>query len=422
MSSELSIEPVKIPQPHFDWGQPTVIQQAALARYIQDKGAMSIYGDEGIYEELESRLADLYKLRYVILTNTGTSALNSAFVGIGIQEGDEVVVPTYTFLATVTPLLRLRAMPVFADADPVSGGIDPKDIERKITRKTKAIALTHMWGVACDMEAVMAIAQAHNLKVVEDCSHAHFTMHKGKMLGTYGDAACLSIGARKTLTSGEGGFMVTNDPEIYMRATLLGHFEVRAKQALRRLKDEGHQEVVDRYTGYETGLGENYRMHPYSAVMANALLKDGELFELIQKRAQSLKYFTEELQNNVTIIEPPVYDEDFYTGAMYGYRGKIRRDLLKCSIEDAVEALRGCNVSIKLQDAPLHQKAIFHGLKAIGIGYGDELCFEGDFAGAAHYMDGRVTLPTFSRGLAEDRELIDEYIRVFKAFEAAYKR
>lgn len=158
---------------------------------------MSIYGDTGIYERLESWLADYYKQKYVILTNTGTSSLNSGYVGLGIARGDEVIVPTYTFLATVTPLLRLGAIPVFADADPVTGGISPKDIEEKITPKTKAIAVTHMWGVACDMESIMYIAQKNNLRVLEDCSHAHFTKYNQKLLGTFGDVACFSIGAKK---------------------------------------------------------------------------------------------------------------------------------------------------------------------------------------------------------------------------------
>lgn len=421
MTSNTDLPVVTVPAPHFEWGQPTENQRNALKSYIDQGGTMSIYGDDGVYQSLETWLADYYKTQYVILTNTGTSALNSAYVGLGIQEGDEVIVPTYTFLATVTPLLRLRAIPIFADADPETGNIDPNDIEHRITSKTKAIAVTHMWGVPCDMEAIMKIARKHGLKVVEDCSHAHFTKYKGKLLGTYGDVACLSIGAKKTLTSGEGGFMFTNDPEIYLRASLLGHFEVRAKNAIERVQKGGHSELYEKYQGLETGFGENYRMHPYSAVMAESLLQSGEIFDLIESRRESLKYFTERLLNEVTCIEAPVFDEDFYTGAMYGYKAKVRADLLTCTLEEAVATLRAQNVNIKMPDStPLHEKPLFHKLETLDLGYHETMPIEGDFEGARQYMEGRVSLPTFTRGLEQDREVIDQYIEVFKAFEKKY--
>lgn len=417
-----SIPTVSVPRPHFLWGQPTEIQKAALADYIAQGGSMSIYGDDGIYSNLEQWFADYYKQPYVILTNTGTSALNSAYVGLGIERGDEVIVPTYTFLATVTPLLRLGAIPVFADADPETGNILPSDIEMRITPKTKAIAVTHMWGVPCDMEAIMEIARRHNLKVLEDCSHAHFTTHKDRLLGTYGDVACFSIGARKTLTSGEGGFMLTVDPEIYLRASLLGHFEVRALEALERIKNEGHTEIYKKYSGFETGFGENYRMHPYSAVMAYALLKSGEIFELIEKRRQSLSYFSEQLAT-IDVVDGPKVDEDFYTGAMYGFKGRLNAELLDCSAKGAVDALRNANVEIKLPDSsPLHEKAIFRRIKDMHLSYPGNFTISDDYPGAKKYFQGRISLPTFSRGLEADKELIDEYIAAFKAFQTQHRK
>ena len=118
----------------------------------------------------------------------------------------------------------------------------------------------------------MYIAQKNNLRVLEDCSHAHFTKYNQKLLGTFGDVACFSIGAKKTLTSGEGGFMMTNDPEVYSRATLLGHFEVRASESMERVNSDGFGGIYTKYKDFCTGFGENYRMHPYSAVMAYSLL------------------------------------------------------------------------------------------------------------------------------------------------------
>ena len=414
------MNPITFPRPHFKWGQPTENQSSTLKKYIDDGGDMSIYGDSGIYEKLESWICEHYDINYTILTNTGTSALNSAYVGIGIQRDDEVIVPTYTFLATVTPLLRIGAIPVFADADPLTGNISPEDIERKITDKTKAIAVTHMWGVACDMESIMSIANKYDLKVVEDCSHAHFTKYKNKLLGTYGHVACFSIGAKKTLTSGEGGFLITNDPEIYVRSNLLGHFEVRAEEAIGRLEKEGLHELHRKYEGYHTGFGENYRMHPYSAVMSYALVSSGEIFNLIEKRSESLRYFTEQL-NKVSFLSAPTLHEGYFGGAMYGYKGKIHQDRLKIPIKDAVAILKELNMEIKLPDSePLHRKPLFNHLQDLGISYSRPAVSEGLYPGAEEYFDGRVSLPTFSRGLNLDKPLIDEYVTLLLEFEKKY--
>lgn len=415
-----NIKPVAIQKPHFNWGQPTATQKNALQEYITGGGSMSIYGDDGIYEQLENWLSNYYGAQYVILTNTGTSALNSAYVGLGITRGDEVIVPTYTFLATVTPLLRLGAIPVFADANPDTGNIDPYDIEQKITSKTKAIAVTHMWGIPCEMDRIMAIARQHGLKVVEDCSHAHFTKYNNKLLGTFGDVACLSIGAKKTLTSGEGGFLFTNDPEIYLRASLLGHFEVRAQNALEKVKHNGEVDLYEKYAGFETGFGENYRMHPYSAVMAYALLESGEIFQLIEKRRSSLKYLTEGL-NSLKYIQPPAFKDDFYTGAMYGYKAKLLIDKLTISAEDAVAQLKSANMEIKLPDSTaLHEKPLFNHINKMQLSYDTPFKIQGNFEGIASYLEGRISLPTFSGGVKTDKELIDSYINTLRDFERVY--
>lgn len=414
-----NIKPVVYEQPHFEWGQPTEIQKNALKEYIAAGGSMSIYGDNGIYEKLENWLGKYYQSEYVILTNTGTSALNSAYVGIGIQRDDEVLVPTYTFLATVTPLLRLGAIPVFVDADKSTGNIDPEDMRKKITNKTKAIAVTHMWGVACDMPEIMKIAREYNLKVIEDCSHAHFTTLSNKLLGTYGDVACFSIGAKKTMTSGEGGFLLTNDSETYLRATLLGHFEVRAEEAIQRLEKNMHSKsIAKKYKGFETGFGENYRMHPYSAVMSFALLNSGEIFKLIDKRSESLRYFSEQLTSHVSLISPPKLTDEYYKGAMYGYKARVNYKSFNKDLGEIVADLKKLNVKIKLPDSsPLHKKKLFNNIAQLGLSYESNFKISDKFNGATSYFDGLVSLPTFTRGLKEDKDLIDEYIRVFREYE-----
>src|ERR1044072_6066499 len=391
---------VSIPQPHAQWGIPTALQIRDLQAYIAKGGPMSIYGDEGIYEKLEAELARIYNVPYWILTNTGTSALNSGYFGLGIERGDEVIVPSYTFLATVTPLLRLGAKIVFCDADAATGNLSARDLERKLSSRTRAVAITHMWGVPCDMDSLIAVIKSSGVKLLEDCSHAHFTRYNGRLLGTYGHVSCFSIGAKKVMTSGEGGFLLTSDPEIYIRATMLGHFVRRSEQAIERVRRDGWNDIAERYSSYSIGFGENYRMHPYSAVMAFSLLETGEIYRMISNRRASLKYFESALQS-VQGIEPPRVDDNYYSGAMYGFKAVIssahsREDLLQI-----ITALRDRNVSIKLPDTgTLHREVIF------GVQSDEE------FPGAVEYLRGRVSLPTFSEGLPLDKKVIDEYAEV----------
>lgn len=136
------------------------------------------------------------------------------YAGCDLQPGDEVISPTYTFYATVTPMVFTRAKPVFADRKE-DGNIDPWEIEKKITDKTKAIVVTHMWGIPCDMDTITAVAKKHNLRLLEDCSHAHGAEFDGQKVGTFGDAAAWSLQGQKTVTGGEGAILLTDDEEIH---------------------------------------------------------------------------------------------------------------------------------------------------------------------------------------------------------------
>lgn len=390
---------VSTPQPHADWGLPSEGQRRYLAQYIANHQPMSIYGDTGVYQDLESRLSNIYGSKYCILTNTGTSALSSAYFAIGISRGDEVIVPTYTFLATVTPLLRLGAKIVFCDADSRTGNISPVDLERKLSSRTKAVAITHMWGMPCDMTSLLPLIKATGAHLVEDCSHAHFTKFKGRLLGSFGDVACFSIGAKKTMTSGEGGFLLTSDPEIFVRATLLGHFGLRSEEAIKRLRISGHAALAEKYAGYTIGYGENYRMHPYSAALAFALIESGEIYQAIARRRESLQYFEQGL-HQIPGIDPPQVDADYYSGAMFGFKPKILC-VPPQAMGEFLQELRDRNVYIKRPDSlPLHKEPVFGSLSSEA------------FDGAEEYLRGRVSMPTFSNGLPDDRPLIDEYLEV----------
>jgi perosamine synthetase len=393
---------VKIPQPHFEWGLPTKTQANYLLKYIRTRNPMSIYGDGGINSRLEKQLCKIYSQRYCVLTNTGTSALNSGYFGLNINPGDEVIVPTYTFLATVTPLLRLGAKIVFCDADSESGNIDPLSLERRITKNTKVVAITHMWGIPCDMDSIMPIIKKNNLKLLEDCSHAHFTRYKGKLVGTFGDVSCFSIGAKKTMTCGEGGFLLTSDPEIFIRAILLGHFNLRSEQSIELLKSTGYNKIAKKYSKLTTGFGENYRIHPYAAVMANAVIETGEIYKIIKKRKESLKYFIGQLQS-IENIEIYKYCEGFFQGAMFGFKPKLHAN--KKNTHSLIKKFQLKNAQIKLPDTgALHNLKVFQ--KNILKKPSDK------YPGASKYLTGRISVPTFSSGMPKDKIIIDQYCEV----------
>ncbi|MER7172980.1 DegT/DnrJ/EryC1/StrS family aminotransferase [Streptomyces mesophilus] len=224
-----------------------------------ESGKLSVYDRSGVVAEFEDAWSEAHGTPYSLVTNSGTAALHSAFYGIGIGPGDEVLCPSYTFFATSASLFQLGALPVLVDARP-DGSFDPEAAAALVTDRTKAVVLTHMWGLPCDMDAIVAFTRHHGLSLVEDCSHAHGATYAGRPVGTFGSAAAWSLQTQKLIAAGEGGVMTTSSREIYDRAQLLGHFN---KRALQEMDPQGplYQYAV-------TGLGLKYRAHPLGIAFA----------------------------------------------------------------------------------------------------------------------------------------------------------
>jgi len=368
---------------------PTDHQKNELQQYITKSEKFSIYGMDGIYKVLENKFCKIHDSKFAILTNTGTSSLSSAYFGLNLKRGDEVICPIFTFIATVTPLLRLGCIPVFADCDG-HGRIETSNLKKLLTKNTKALVITHMWGVPNDMETIVNFCKENNLKLVEDASHAHLTKHKGKYLGTFGDVGCFSLGAKKIISGGEGGLLITDDEEIYMRATLLGHFNMRAEESLEKVS----KKCKDKYLEYLSGFGENYRMHPYSAVMINALLD--EINEIIENRYKVFSYFAERIEKLKNISIHPIVK-----GAMYGFKPKI----ISKDLDTVIRKVKEQGLKIKYLDTiPLLKDKIFENCK-----------FPLAYVGAKEYMVGRVSIPDFcTNNLQEDVKIVDQYIEIFK--------
>lgn len=167
--------------------------------------------------QLESYAAELFNVKHVMTVTSGTAALHCTYVAADIGCGDEVIIPGYTFMATAMTVVVSRGIPVWCEIDE-SMTIDPEDVEKKITPRTKAIAPVHMNGCVCDMDAIMDIAKRYNLMVIEDCAQSCGDTLHGRRVGTIGHLGCFSISSYKTTGAGEGGLVMTNDDNLYNRA------------------------------------------------------------------------------------------------------------------------------------------------------------------------------------------------------------
>ena len=185
-----------------------VLRSQELFRYPKDKSEAARFEEE---------VAEYLGVEYALMVNSGTSALISALTGVGVGPGDEVIVPGYTYIATAAAVMATGAVPVIAEIDE-SLGLDPQDLERKITPHTRAVVPVHMRGVPARLDDILAVARKHGIKVVEDCCQCVGGAYMGRSVGTYGDVGAWSLNYYKTISSGEGGLVFTNDRDIYERA------------------------------------------------------------------------------------------------------------------------------------------------------------------------------------------------------------
>ncbi|HDM31989.1 MAG TPA: DegT/DnrJ/EryC1/StrS family aminotransferase, partial [bacterium] len=172
-------------------------------------------------KSFQEKIAKICKVKYAIGVCNGTQALYVALKALGVGSGDEVIVPDFTFIACSNAVIWTGAKPVFVDVDKRTFNIDPKEIKKAITKKTKAIMPVHIYGQPAEMDEIIKIAKKHNLYVIEDAAEALGAKYKGKPVGSFGHVACLSFYADKVITTGEGGMVLTNDPQIAKRVTIL---------------------------------------------------------------------------------------------------------------------------------------------------------------------------------------------------------
>ncbi|MHC4888776.1 MAG: DegT/DnrJ/EryC1/StrS family aminotransferase [Planctomycetota bacterium] len=242
--------------------------------YLVDCIATNWVSSQGRYVfEFESKFSQYINVNYSLACSSGTTALHLALLGLDIEEGAEVIVPSFTFAATVNSILYCDAKPVFVDIDPITWCLDPVDVKAKLSAKTKAIMVVHLYGNPANMDKLQKIAKASGLFLIEDCAEALGVKYDGKHVGSFGDVCCHSFYGNKTITCGEGGMVSTNSETICNK--------------IRLLRDQG---MVPEKRYYHKMLAYNYRMTNLQAAVGLAQLERMDHF-LKERLRVSDKYF-----------------------------------------------------------------------------------------------------------------------------------
>ncbi len=248
-------------------------------KYVNDCLDTLWISSKGKYNDLFSReFSNYIGVEYGTTVSNGTLALHLALLALGIGKGDEVIVPSFTYIASANAVRYTGADVVFADSKEDSWQLDPLDIEHRITNRTKAIMPVHLYGHPCDMDAIVKIAKKHRLFIIEDCAEAIGSEYNGKKVGSFGDIAAFSFFGNKTITCGEGGMVLTNDKTLYERAV--------------HLKGQG---LADHREYWHDTIGYNYRMTNISAAIGLAQLEQVDTF--INRKMEIAELYKEGLQN-----------------------------------------------------------------------------------------------------------------------------
>jgi dTDP-4-amino-4,6-dideoxygalactose transaminase len=283
-------------------------------------------GNGECVSRFETAYADLLGAKHCVATANGTSALYASLAAIGIEPGDEVIVPPYTFIATINTVLMQYALPVFVDTDPETFQLDPAKIEAAITDRTAAIMPVHLGGNVADLDAILAIAQKHKLPVIEDACQAHLAEWKHRKVGTWGTTGCFSFQVTKNLSSGEGGAILTNDGDLAERCYAFQNNN-RARTA----------------TGYRFaylgGRGANLRMTEFQGNLLLAQMT--RLERQSEAREQNAQYLTGLLKEIPGILPAKMYagaTRNAYHLYMLRYKSDAFSGLPRAKLLQALEA------------------------------------------------------------------------------------
>jgi perosamine synthetase len=266
-----------------------VLESGHFSTFIAAPGQFFLGGEK--IRQFEREFAAYHEIKYAVAFNSATAALHAAVVAVGVKPGEEVIVPPYTFTSSATCVLMHNAVPVFADIQKDIYCLDPEALKTAISPLTRAVIPVHLFGHPADMDSILEVAHRHNLKVIEDCAQAPGAKYKGRFVGTLGDCGIFSFTESKTIMTGEGGMLITNDPSIAEAAQMVrNHGEV----ILETQTERSYRSDI---------LGWNYRMTEMEAALGTVQLK--RLNDLNAQRILLADYVSEHLRK-LPGLSPPV--------------------------------------------------------------------------------------------------------------------
>jgi perosamine synthetase len=293
--------------------------------------------------KFEEEIANYIGTEYCLTFNSGTSALHAALLAHGVAPGDEVIVPSFTFIATANTPLFVGAKPVFADIEETTFGLDPEDVVERITPKTRAIMPVHYGGCPCRIQELREIADDHDLILIEDAAEAFGASIGGRKVGTFGDSAMMSFCQNKIITTGEGGAIVTDSREVYEKMKLI--------------RSHGRLETADYFSTTAVmdyvSLGYNFRMSNITAALGVAQLSKVE--EIIRMRRADAAYYIQRLKADVPDCVIPELPEDyFHVYQLFSIRVKDRDALM--------QYLESKGIMTKIYFSPVHYTHFYRSL------------------------------------------------------------
>ncbi len=370
----------------FHWPIVTKADEKAVVDVLR-RGAMS---GSDITKRFEREFADWMGMKYGLAYNNGTESLRAAMWACGLGAGDELICPSMTYWASCTAALGLGAAVNFADVLPKTLCIDPKDIEHRIGPRTKAIVVVHYCGYPCDMGPIMKLARKHKIKVIEDVSHAHGALYKGKKVGTFGDISAMSMMAGKSFAIGEAGMMVTNNRDLYERCMAYGHYERTGLPTnFNPVERCIFNPELNKFAGLPLG-GYKHRMNQTCSAMGRVQLKQ---YDRRIKEIQSAMNRFWDLLDGVPGLKahrPPATSKSTM-GGWYAARGLYRAsELGGLSCAKFCEAVRAEGVPVCTPGAnfPLHLHSVFHDADIFNMGKPTMISF-----GQRDVRQGPGTLP-----------------------------
>ena len=319
---------------------------------------------------------------HAVAVNSCTAALHLALDAIGLREGDEVLVPTMTFAATAEVVLYFRARPVLVDCEPDTLNVDPAGLERALSPRTRAIIPVHFAGHACDMAPILEIARTHQLKVIEDAAHALPAAYNGQTVGTFGDLACFSFYATKTLCTGEGGMVITANLEYAENVRAMSLHGI-SKQAWNRYSAEG--------SWYYEILRPGFKYNMTDMAAALGLVQLGKCDRMREARKRIAEIYDEGLGNLDEVVTPTVRDNVEHAWHLYPIR--LSLDRLRISRDEFITMMREQNIGTSVHFIPLH----LHPFYRDAYRYRRQ-----DFPNASNAYERLVSLPIYPAMIESD--------------------